>query len=166
MRIWILSMLLFQIACKKETIVYSHKIIANNTVNIELIKTMQIPEKAMLQGYLFVYGNACTPSSKKIKCKALEVLKIKDECEKKQMDFIKKWFKNDVIKALKMQKCPNLANKASIQNKIKELTITRNADTIKTTIHVIGMNTSQEKNWDITQTEAYLIKNNTFIKLD
>ena len=166
MRALWLCILLFQLSCKQETITYSHKIIANNTINTELIKNMQTPERAMLQGYLFVYGNACAPSSDKIKCKVLAALKIEDECEKKQMDFIKKWFKKDIIKALKMKKCPNLAYKSAIQNRIKELTITRNADTIRTTIHVMGMNTSQEKNWNITQTETYIIRDNSFTKIN
>lgn len=163
-KILIVLFLILHLSCKK-SIKYSHKILLNNKLNTDLFKTIKTPEKALLCGYLFTYGNECDAISDKIKCKILEVLKIEDECNPKHIAFLKKWFKNEVIMSLKLQKCPVLPRKFAIQNTIKKIVISRNLDTISITINVIGMNTSQEKNWNIEQTESFIIKNNSFIKI-
>lgn len=161
----VVSLLFLQISCKKESIKYEHKILINNQLNTELLANIKTPERALLSGYLFVYGNECDAISDKMKCKILPELNILDECNKKHVNFLKQWFKNDVILSLKLQKCPVLPRKFAIQNKLKKIIIQRKNDTISITINVIGMNTSQEKNGNIEQTDTFIIKNNSFIKV-
>ena len=153
-------------SCNNVSINYNHKIVVNGVFNKQEIKSIQVPEKALLSGYLTIYGNECTENSDKIKCQILEALEIEDECNENHQLFLKKWFKNDVIKSLKLKNCPNLPYKSAIQNKIKKIEISRNKDTMQIVFRVIGMNTSQEKNWDIEQTERFLITDESFYKLD
>jgi len=152
-------------SCKKENIKYQHKILINNQLNTDLLTNIKTPERVLLLGYLFVYGNECDEVSDRIKCEILPKLNIDDECNTKHINQLKKWFKNDVILSLKLQKCPVLPRKFAIQNRIKKIITQRNNDTISITIKVIGMNTSQEKNWNIEQTDTFIIKNNSFIKV-
>jgi len=153
------------ISCQKESVNYRHEILLNNKLDIELLKNSRTPEKALILGYLFVYGNECSGNSDKIKCTMLDALNIENECNNSNIDFLKQWFKKEIIVLLKLQKCPVLPVKFAIQNKIKKLVVERVQDTISITIKVKGMNTSQEKYWDIEQTESFLIENNTFIKI-
>jgi hypothetical protein len=153
-------------SCNNISVNYNHKIVVNSIFNNQELKSIQTPEKALLLGYLAIYGNECTENSDKIKCQILEALEIKNECDENYQLFLKKWFKNDVIKKIKLNNCPNLPYKSAIQNKIKKIEISRNKDTIQIIFRVIGMNTSQEKNWDIEQIERFLIKDNAFYKLN
>jgi len=142
-----------------------HIILKDGHLNSEIFRDLEKEELILLSGYLYVYGNECDGSSDKIKCKLLKKLKIDDECNKQHIKTLKKWFKNDVIMSLKLQKCPVLPVKFAIQNKIEKIIINRENDTISITIKVIGMNVAQEKHWNIEQTYRYLINNNSFIKL-
>jgi len=160
----IIILMVFQISCKTEPEIYSHKIVEKGNLKIEELQGIKTPEKALLLGYLYLYGNECA-TTEKIKCKLLKALKIEDECKKTNIKLIKKWFKRDIIKILKMQKCPNLSDKGAIQNKIEKIRIDRKADTIQMTIKVIGMNTAQEKNWTIEQTETFIIQEEAFTKI-
>lgn len=154
------------ISCRKERIQYNHKIVENGIFNSQEIKSIQEPEKALLLGYLAIYGNDCSENTDKVKCQILSFLKIDDECKDSYQLFLKQWFEHDIIKNIKLKNCPVLANKSAIQNKIKKIKISRNNDTIQIIFQVIGMNTSQEKNWDIVQTERFRIKDKTFFKIN
>ena len=151
-------------SCNQKSIVYTHDIYVHNKLDVELLENIDDSEKALLLGYLFMYGNECLIKTDKIKCRILETLQIEDECDIANINFLKKWFKNDILMPLKLKKCPNLPHKSAIQNTIKQITTKRNSDTISITMAVVGMNTSQEKSWDIKQTESYIIKDNSFIK--
>ena len=165
MKYFLVSILGLLIACNKQSTHYSHTIVENEKLHIEALKSINKQEKILLLGYLAIYGNECVDNSDKIKCKILKELQIKDECNFNNKKLLKKWFKTDVIKSIKLKNCPNLPFAGAIQNRIKKLIIAQNQDTIQITIRVVGMNTSQEKNWDIEQIERFLIKNNTFIKI-
>lgn len=160
-----LVILLF-VSCNKATKGYTYTILDNEVVDLQTIQQLTTAEKALLGVYLFVYGNECTSSSKSVKCTILKELQINNECNKKYIDSLKSWFKTEGVLYYKLQKCPVLPYKAAIQNQFKKIQLYRNKDTIKITINVVGMNTSQEKNWDITQTNSYIIKNNSFIKIN
>jgi hypothetical protein len=155
-------MILF-FSCKKENIQYTHKIVLNNKLDEDILANIKTPERVLLLGYLFVYGNECDEFSDKIKCKILLKLNINNECNTEHINELKKWFKNDVILSLKLQKCPVLPSKSAIQNRIEKIITQQNNDTITITINVVGMNTVQEKHWDIEQSDTFIIRNNSFI---
>ncbi len=166
MRIFLLILiLLLQSSCQKHSRNYSEVILENGSINTDFIQVIEEPEKALLTWYLFVYGNECTMSSDKIKCKLLGLLNIENECDNKHIDFLYKWFGKNKLMQYKLQKCPNLPFNFAIQNTIERIVINRNSDTLSLTIKVKGINESQEKNWDIEQTEFFIIKKEILIKI-
>lgn len=152
-------------SCTQQMNNHKYIILDNNSINLENIKKLDVPEKALLSAYLFVYGNECNTSSDKVKCKILNTLQIVDECSESHQKFLQKWFKTEGILYYKLKKCPVLPIKGAIQNQFKTISIERNLDILSITIHVVGMNTSQEKNWNIKQTNSYKIINNSFKKI-
>lgn len=152
-------------SCKKQNKVYTETIIEDNQINSEFLSTIDEPEKALICGYLYAYGNECTDTSKSIKCEILAQLNVIDECDNLHIDFLNDWFKNDVIMFFKLKECPNLSYDSAIQNEIKKMKLHRNNDTLRISILVYGLNNSQEKSWNSEQTESFLIERNTFKKL-
>jgi hypothetical protein len=164
MKYVLIILIVLVVSCKK-TDNFTHHIYVDKQLSKDLLNHMSTPEKALLCGYLFVYGNECNSDSDKVKCHILNELQIEDECDANHVEFLKKWFINDVIMSLKLQKCPVLPRKFAIQNSIKKIIISKHSDTLSISINVIGMNTSQEKNWNINQTESFIIQNDSFIKV-
>ena len=75
------------------------------------------------------------------------------------------WFSNDMMAVYKLNKCPNLKANSAIQNTLKKIVLIKNADTISIEYSIKGLNTSQEKSWNMNKTERYLITNKNFVKL-
>ena len=160
----ILVLMLLYCSCQKHED-YSHDIYRGNKLNNKYLTSIEQSEKALLLGMLYVYGNNCNENTKRIKCEILEELNIVDECDPNYIDFLKGWFVHDELMKYKFQNCPVMEEDGPIQNEIKKLITRRVKDTIGITIKVIGMNTAQEKNWNIEQKMDYIIRNNSFIKL-
>ncbi len=162
---FILLSLTFILSCKNESIHFNEVIIQDDAVNKLFVSGFDESEKALVSGYLFAYGNECSDTSSNIKAQILDVLNIKNECDSTHLNFLKGWFKNDVMMSYKLNNCPILPFDSAIQNNIKELNLERHNDTLTISILVFGLNNSQEKNWNSKQTERFLIDNNTFIKI-
>lgn len=156
---------LLQISCNQKYKNHTTVVFENNVINSEFLQTINPPEKALLSGYLFAYGNECLSDSTSTKCKILKTLNVKNECDEQHIDFLKKWFSKEVLMSYKLQKCPNLPHTFAIQNTFDKIVMKRNSDTITITIKVKGINESQEKNWNIEQTDSYLIKDENLIKI-
>ncbi len=166
MKQFIISLILLTLgSCQESNQKYDEVILENRVINTEFLQTMNTPEKALLTCYLYAYGNECISNSTSSKCNILEFLQIKNECEAQHIDFLKKWFKKEVLMKHKLQKCPNLPHTFAIQNTFEKIVMRRNLDTISITIEVKGINEFQEKNWNIEQTDSYLIINDVFIKV-
>jgi hypothetical protein len=159
-------MYLLVFSCQSEEILYSETIIDNGIVNTEFLTTVDEVEKALICGYLFAYGNECNDTPTNVKCQVLNDLNITNECDTNHINFLNDWFKNDIIMFYKLKNCPNLPSNSAIQNEIKHMSLYRNNDTLKINILVYGLNNSEEKNWNTEQTDTYLIKNNTFSKIE
>lgn len=160
----LLSILL--LSCDNETIFYTENIIENNHINKAFLSKTDNAEQALITGYLYAYGNEVTDTSTNVKAQILNTLQISNECDSAHLNNLKQWFKNDVIMFYKLKNCPNLPIKSPIQNGIKHMNLHRHNDTLQISILVYGLNNSQEKNWNSTQTETFLINENTFEKLN
>ena len=156
---------LFQFSCSSATDHKTVNILINEIVNENFVQEIDQAEKVLLESYLYAYGNECDGSTSKVKCKILALLGVKDECADQHLDFLEKWFKKDVIMSSKLQNCPVLPAKFAIQNKFKKITIEREADTIRISYILWGVNESQEKSWNIDQTDAYLLNENELTKI-
>jgi len=158
--------MLFLISCKQKSENYTHVILYKDSIYTANIQYINTPEKALISGYLFAYGNECIANSNKNKCEILYELNITDECNNDHVSFLKKWFKNDDLMQYKLRNCPNLPHNFATQNSIKKIVLKRSSDTLTITIKASGMNTIQEKFWTIEKTDSYLIKDNSFIKIN
>ncbi len=160
----LLVVLLFSCIDKEDSI--TQIILDGNKINTSYLNQIQAPEKALLSWYLYAYGNECDNSSTKIKCQLLKELKIDNECDPKYLSNLLQWFSNDMLVVYKLNKCPSLPIKSAIQNTFEYISLIRIKDTLSIKFSVKGLNTLQEKSWNINQTDNYLIKNNTFIKIE
>jgi len=154
------------ISCQQNSIKFNEVILDNDIINSVFLQNINEPEKALLSGYLFAYGNECVPSSTSAKCKILKELKLENECEEQHKVFINKWFKKVVLMKHKLQKCPNLPLTFAIQNTFEKIVMSRVSDTITITFRIKGINESQEKNWDLEQTDSYFINEGVFKKVN
>ena len=152
------------VSCKKEPN-YSVVIWDNEELNSEFLQKVDLPEKALISGYLFAYANECSSEKEAIKCAILKQLNIENECDEQHISFLKKWFSEDIMIKIKLLACPNLPLDGVIKNNIKRIEVIRKKDTISILFHVKGFNNSQEKSWDINQTHTYLIQDNKFIPI-
>ncbi len=158
--------LLTLFSCQEKTENYSVVILENDSINSEFLKAINKPEKAMISWYLFSFGNECDESSSKVKCQLLQELKIEDECDSAHLDNLLQWFSKDMLAVYKLRSCPNIAKESPIQNTFEFISLQRKADTLSITYTVKGINSVQEKSWNTTRTEAYLIRNKTFLKIE
>lgn len=162
----LLIVLFLVVSCQKSIENYSVVILENETINSEFLKTINEPEKALLSWHLFAYGNECDDSSLKIKCKLLRDLGIEDECDSSHINNLLQWFSEDMLAIYKLRSCPNIAKESPIQNTFEFINLQRKSDTLSITYTVKGINSVQEKSWNTTRTDAYLIRNETFFKID
>ena len=154
-----------QLSCQQNNGDFDEVILDNDVINTPFVESLNEAEKTLLSWYLYAYGNECKNDSEKIKCKLLKILKIEDECSPDHLNNLLQWFSKDMMAVYKLNKCPNMPYKSAIQNTIEKIHLSRKKDTLTISIHVKGLNNSQEKNWDIEQTDSYLIEKSTFIKL-
>ncbi len=166
MRAFGLVIIVALFSCTKQTPRYSQTILENDILNSSFLERIPVPEKALLAGYLFAYGNACTQQIKSNKCLILEQLKIEDECSKNHTSFLKQWFSEDSMLKSKLIRCPVLPIDGAIQNTFKAIRLIREGDTLTISFHIVGTNIAQEKNWDIQHTKRYLIEKSKFIPLE
>ena len=167
MKIFNLLLLLILLgSCQEKSENYTVVVLENEKINSEFVETIEEPEKAMISWYLFSFGNGCDNSSSKIKCQLLQELKIKDECNSVHLDNLLQWFSKDMLAVYKLKSCPNIAKESPIQNTFEFISLQKTADTLSITYTVKGINSVQEKSWNTTRTEAYLIRNKTFFKID
>ena len=167
MKNYILLLFLAFISCtpsKGESV--SNIILENNTINTAYLNQIKAPEKALLSWYLYAYGNECNESSSKIKCQLLKELHIEDECNPKHLSNLLQWFSTDMLAVYKLNKCPNISAKSAIQNTFEKIVLFKNGDTLSIQFSIKGLNTLQEKSWNIHQKDSYIIKNNTLIKIE
>lgn len=166
MRIYFFFLIgLIFISCQNKNEDYAVVILEDGVINSEFLQTINPPGKALLSWYLFAYGNECDGGSKKIKCKLLKELKIEDECNPDHLNFLLQWFSHDMLAVYKLNSCPNINYDSVIQNKFSQISLERKGDVISIKYHVEGINSVQEKSWNMNKTGSYLIENNTFSKL-
>jgi len=156
---------IFFTSCTSTSTKVTHVVLENGVVNKAYLHQIDAPEKALLSWYLYAYGNECDENSTKPKCKILKELHIDDECNGAHLNRMLQWFSNDMMVAYKLNKCPNLPATSAIQNEFKNIRIQRNKDTLSIHFTVEGFNNSQEKSWNVTKTEKYLITSRNFVKL-
>lgn len=162
---FLIFIVLLQISCTKNVSNYTQVVLENNTINTQFIESIEEPEKMLLSWYLLAYGNECTLESDKIKCKLLDLLKIEDECNPAHINKLKKWFLGNPLMYGKLHKCPNFPFKFEVQNTIEKIVLQRSNDTLTIVFKVDGMNTAQEKFWNIEQKKRFLIKKNQLQKI-
>ena len=153
-------------SCKQSEKKYTINILENDVIDTEFFKAIDESEKVLLSWYLYAYGNECDTASSKIKCELLDLLDIKDECANEHIQFLQKWFKKDILVRSKLQNCPVLPINFAIQNEYKQIILKRAADTISISFKIWGLNNAEEKSWNVDQTDTYLIKGSTFVKIE
>ena len=158
---FILSLLgLSLVSCNSKSQKNGYVIVENGEVNTEFLYDMHEEDRALISWYLFAYGNECVGGSEKIKCQLLVLLNIDNECDAEHINYLKKWFSTNKLLQFKLQNCPNLPHNFAIQNTIEKMSISRLSDTITFTIKVRGLNSAQEKSWNIKQTDKYILDDN------
>jgi len=162
----LIFLVITQISCKTKPKNYTRVILDEDGVNTNDILNIDQAEKALVFWYLYAYGNECENNSSKIKCQLLKDMNIVDECSKSHLNNLLQWFSNDMLAVYKLNKCPNLTSKSAIQNSFKKISLIRKCDTISINFSVTGINTLQEKSWNITQIDTYIINNQTFTKVN
>ncbi len=150
-------------ACQNNN--YEATVAKNNNINTEFLQKTDDAEKALICMYLFAYGNECKINTSSVKCEILKSLNIDNECNSKHVEFLKQWFITNKLMLIKLQNCPNLPYNFAIQNQIEEIGIIKQNDTLTILFNVKGVNQSQEKTWDITQKDSYIIMNETLVKI-
>ena len=150
-------------ACQNNS--YEITVVENNNINKEFLQKANNPEKALISMYLFAYGNECRKNTSSVKCEILKSLHIDNECNTKHVNFLKQWFATNKLMLIKLQNCPNLPHNFAIQNQIEKIGIIKQNDTLTIIFNVKGVNESQEKTWDITQEDNYIVKNKTLVKI-
>jgi len=163
--LYTLLFLVILFSCKDKDDTITQIVLDNNKINTSYLNQIETPEKALLSWYLYAYGNECDNFSAKIKCKLLKELKIDNECDPKHLSNLLQWFSNDMLAVYKLNKCPNLPIKSAIQNTFEHISLIRHNNTLSIKFSIKGINTLQEKSWNIHKTESYLISNNTFTKI-
>lgn len=158
---FLLLFLLF--SCQQNN--YKSTIVENNIINEKFLQQANDPEKALISMYLFAFGNECKMDTAFVKFKILKSLNIDNECNTEHIDFLKQWFNSNMYMLNKLQNCPNLPYNFAIQNKIKKVELEKQNDTLTIIINVKGVNESQEKAWNITQKDSYIVKNNSLLKI-
>lgn len=140
------------------------RVLDNGQINSEL-EILDKPERALVSWYLFAYGNACETESSKVKCKLLQGLNINNECDPEHLNMLLQWFSTDMLAVYKLKKCPNLDADSAIQNTFDKIVLHRNGNILTIDYKIKGLNNSQEKSWNIGQTDSYVIKNKTLVKV-
>ncbi len=163
---YLLFLLILLSSCQEKLENYSVVILEKNTINSEFLQTINAPEKALLGWHLFSFGNECDETSSKIKCQLLHELKIEDECNSAHLNNLLQWFSKDMLAVYKLNSCPNIAKKSAIQNTFEFISLDRKEDTLSIKYTIEGINAVQEKSWNTTHTGTYLIRNNTFLKIN
>ncbi len=144
---------------------YEITVAENNNINKDYLQKVNNQEKALISMYLYAYGNECKNSTSTLKCKILKSLNIDNECNTEHIKFLKQWFSTNNLMLIKLQHCPNIPFNFAIQNQIKKIGMIKKNDTLTIIFNVKGINESQEKTWDITQKDSYIIKNKTLLKI-
>ncbi len=152
-------------ACKHDTKKHEYIIADNDVVNKSIVQKLDVPERALLSWYLYAYGNECEENSDKIKCQILKELEIDNECNPKHLSMMIQWFSSEMLAVYKLNKCPNLSSKSAIQNSFEKIILIKSADTLSIEFIVKGLNNSQEKSWNVSQIDSYLIESNTLVKI-
>lgn len=140
-------------------------VLENKQLNSEFSITITEPEKALLSWYLYAYGNECDESSNKLKCTVLDLLNISDECDPVHLNNLLQWFSADMMAVYKLNKCPNLPIKSAIQNKFEKIILVRKSDIITIEYKVLGLNTLQEKSWNIDRIDSFRLIDKTLVKI-
>ncbi|MCP4976287.1 MAG: hypothetical protein GY931_09020 [Maribacter sp.] len=164
--IFYILIVLLTVSCNKKEISHSGKIISQNgKINTIYLNRLETPEKALISWYLYAYVNECHENTSRAKCGILDLLNIGNECDPKHINMLQQWFSTDKLAVFKLKKCPNLPHDSAIQNIVEKLELHRIADTISITYNIKGLNNIQEKSWNIEQTDSYIIKNKTLVKV-
>tara|TARA_R110002073_G_scaffold174557_7_gene331794 strand:+ start:10561 stop:11064 length:504 start_codon:yes stop_codon:yes gene_type:complete len=140
-------------------------VLENEKINPEVIKSLDIPERALLSWYLYAYGNACENNSTKFKCQILKELNINNECNTEHLNYMLQWFSKDILAPYKLKKCPNIASNSAIQNAFEKIVLIKKNDTLSIDYIIKGMNNSQEKSWNFDAVDVYFIEKNNLVKL-
>jgi hypothetical protein len=156
--------LLLLLCCFSCNETYEIVVLEDDYINIDYLKNIKEPERALLSWYLYAYGNECSETSEKNKCKLLAILNVKNECSSEHLNFLSQWLSKDILAVYKLKKCPNLPKASAIQNTIDKIVLTRDGDKISISYKIKGLNNSQEKSWNIERTDVFTINNRTFIK--
>lgn len=152
-------------SCTKQTETVKNVVFENGKINTTFINQIQDSEKALLAWYLYAYGNECVEGRDNIKCELLERLQIMDECAVDHIGFLKQWFAKDAMANFKLKNCPNMPVKSAIQNTFDKIVLMTKGDTLSIQYDIKGLNNSQEKSWNISQTDVYLIVESTLVKV-
>ena len=141
-------------------------VLENDKIYPEIIKSLDESERALLAWYLYAYGNACEDNSTKFKCQILNELSIDDECNPKHLSNLLQWFTHDLLAPSKLNNCPSIPSNSSIQNTFSRIILIKHRDTLSIEYNIRGLNNSQEKSWNFDEVDRFIIKKNTFEKIE
>ncbi len=152
-------------SCQSPAINYQVTVVDSLGINPLFPTQLDREGIALLEGYLYAYGNECLPNSHKNKCNILIQLGVDNECNTTYLKELTHWFENDPVMLYKLQNCPAIPANFAIDNSIDKLVLSRHQDTLAVDYLIKGQNNAQEKSWNIDRTDLYRIEDNHFIKI-
>ena len=161
--LWLILLVL--ISCKQNENHYAITILDQNEIQLENLQKLDLEGKNLLIGYLYAYGNECQNTSTSSKCQILNSLDVEDECDEAHLYNLRNWFSEVILIKYKLNDCPALPFDHATQNSFEKIVIERHSDNLSITYRIKGVNESQEKNWNLEQTDQYLIDRGVFEKI-
>ena len=153
------------VSCQTSTLDYSVVVVRDGVVDSSFVDKIDEPARMLMGWYLFAYGNECGLENKKPKCQILNLLSVGNECDTVYLGALRKWFKDDMYRSIKLKKCPSLSAKGAIQNEFKYLYLERHQDTLSISYRVDGLNNSQEKSWNVERVERFIVVDNSLLSV-
>ncbi len=159
MRYPLFLLLLLSVACTRE----KHFVIVDESgIHPSALTQLDADEHHLLEGYLYLYGNACQGEKPSVKCRILQELHVRDECNPAYRKALEETFALVPVMKYKFSNCPVLKEDAAIQNHFIRIEMTRRRDRHVFSYAIQGINQAQEKTWNISGKDTFDLINHQF----
>ena len=135
-------------------------------LNTDYIKNISEPEKAVLAYVASFVGNECEWDGDRnedgghLNCKITSSLHLGYQCSAEHLDFIRRWFKNDLTVLKDIESCSQIPDGATVQTTFNEINVAVKNQNIIVFFKATGMDMREEKTWDWTEKLYFEFKNN------
>lgn len=135
-------------------------------LNTDYLKSVSEPEKAVLAYVACFVGNECewdgerNEKANNLNCKIISSLNLGYQCSDKHLDYIRRWFKNDLNVLKDLENCSITPDGATVQSTFKEINVEVNEQKIIVLFKATGLNLKEQKTWTWTEKLFFKFSNN------